>query len=67
MATDIGRISAAMSGIEAVEYDGPERQIALEFLDNLKKAVRAAEAAPKPDGADAVRDVFNRLFGVDGK
>ena len=68
MATDIGRISAAIAGVEAVEYGGPEKEIALEFLANLRDSVKKDKAARVDDPArDAVRSVFERLFGVDSK
>lgn len=43
MATDSGRIHAAISGIVAVEYNGPEKEIAIELLQDLATAVKASE------------------------
>ena len=39
MATDNGRIKAALNSVLSVEYEGPEKEIALDFLVNLRDAV----------------------------
>lgn len=43
MATDIGMINAALNSVLSVEYEGPEKEIALDFLVNLRDAVDRAK------------------------
>lgn len=63
MATDNGRINAAIAGVSAVEYEGPEKEIALDFLVNLRDAVdRVKYASAREDQfvtAGVVRDLIS--------
>lgn len=63
MATDNGRINAAIAGVSAVEYEGPEKEIALDFLVNLRDAVDRAKYAEVRDDqfvpAGVVRDLIS--------
>lgn len=63
MATDKGRINAAIAGVSAVEYEGPEKEIALDFLAGLRDAVDRAKYASVRDDqfipAGVVRDLVS--------
>ncbi|MDN5684013.1 hypothetical protein [Corynebacterium glyciniphilum] len=63
MATDKGRINAAIAGVSAVEYEGPEKEIALDFLAGLRDAVdRVKYAEVRADQfvpAGVVRDLIS--------
>lgn len=56
MATDIGRIGAAHVGVAAVEFDGPEKVVALRALDALELAVTQARVRERQAAYESVAD-----------
>lgn len=55
MATDIGRIKAAMGGILALDYQGPEKFSAHSKLIALSRAVKKAQAERDKATAEKVK------------